>query len=44
MEVLFTLFRIISSFSVDILYEVSMVKGLFKFDLDKNNVIIKEKD
>ena len=43
MEVLFTLFRIISSFSVDILYEVSMVGGLFEFDLDKNNVIIKEK-
>ena len=43
MEVLFTLFRIISSFSVDILYEISMVNGLFKFDLDKNNVIIKEK-
>ena len=42
MEVLFTLFRIISSFSVDILYEVSMVNRLFKFDLDKRNVILKE--
>ena len=41
MEVLFTLFRIISSFSVDILYEVSMVNGLFNFDLEKRNVIIK---
>ena len=42
MEVLFTLFRIISSFSVDILYEVSMVNRLFKFDLEKRNVILKE--
>ena len=42
MEVLFTLFRIISSFSVDILYEVSMVNRLFKFDLDKKNVILKD--
>ena len=42
MEVLFTLFRIISAFSVDILYEISMVNGLFKFDLDKKTVIFKE--
>ena len=42
MEVLFTLFRIISSFSVDILYENSMVNGLFNFDLEKKNVIIKD--
>ena len=42
MEVLFTLFRIISSFSVDILYEISMVNRLFKFDLDKRNVILKD--
>ena len=42
MEVIFTLFRIISSFSVDILYEVSMVNRLFNFDLNKKNVIVKE--
>ena len=42
MEVLFTLFRVISSFSVDILYENSMVNGLFNFDLEKKNVIIKD--
>ena len=41
MEVLFTLFRIISAFAVDILYEVSMVNGLFEFDLEKRNVILK---
>ena len=44
MEVIFTLFRVISSFSVDILYEVSMVNRLFKFDLDKKRVIIKDSD
>ena len=42
MEVLFTLFRIISSFSVDILYEISIVNGLFKFALEKRNVILKD--
>ena len=42
MEVIFTLFRIISSFSVDILYEVSMVNRLFNFDLNKKNVVLKE--
>lgn len=42
MEVIFTLFRIISSFSVDILYEVSMVNRLFNFDLIKKNVVLKE--
>ena len=42
MEVIFTLFRIISSFSVDILYEVSMVNNLFSFDIHKKNVILKE--
>ena len=43
MEVIFTLFRIISSFSVDILYEVSMVNNLFNFDINKKNVILKER-
>ena len=42
MEVIFTLFRIISSFSVDILYEVSMVNRLFNFDLNKKKVVLKE--
>ena len=43
MEVIFTLFRVISSFSVDILYEVSMVNNLFNFDINKKNVILKER-
>ena len=42
MEVVFTLCRIISSFSVDILYEVSMVNRLFNFDLNKKNVVLKD--
>ena len=42
MEVLFTLFRIISSFSIDVLYEISMVNKLFSFDLEKKEVILKE--
>ena len=43
MEVLFTLFRIISSFSVDILYEISLVNNLFDFDLEKNQIIMRMK-
>ena len=44
MEVIFTFFRLISSFSVDILYEISLVNRLFKFDLDKKNVILRDND
>ena len=43
MEVLFTLFRVVAAFSVDILYEVSLVNNLFSFDLNKKRVILKEK-
>ena len=43
MEVIFTIFRIISSFSVDILYEISLVNNLFNFDLNKKVVILKDK-
>ena len=43
MEVLFTLFRVICSLSVDILYDISLVNNLFDFDLDKKMVILKEK-
>ena len=43
MEVIFTIFRIISSFSVDILYEISLVNTLFNFDLNKKKVILKDK-
>ena len=43
MEVVFTIFRIISSFSVDILYEISLVNNLFSFDLNKKIAILKDK-
>ena len=43
MEVVFGLFKIVSSFSVDILYEISLVNNLFHFDLNKKQIIFKEK-
>ena len=43
MEVLFTLFRVICSLSVDILYDISLVNNLFDFDLDKKIIMLKEK-
>ncbi len=43
MEVIFTIFKIISSFYLDILYEISLVNNLFKFDLNKKIIILKEK-
>ena len=44
MEVVFTIFRIFSSFSVDILYEISLVNRLFNFDILERKVIIKCKE
>ena len=41
MEVIFTLFRIMSSMSVDILYEISMVNHLFNFDSQKKLITLK---
>ena len=43
MEVVFSLFRIISSFLTDNLYEQSLVNHLFSFDLDKKTIDIKQK-
>ena len=43
MEVIFTLFRVFCSFSVDILYDISLVNNLFDFNLDKKIIMIKEK-
>jgi len=43
MEVFYSFFRIISSFLTDTLYEQSLVNHLFKFDIDKKLVLIKEK-
>ena len=43
MEVIFSLFNILSSFIVGILYEESLVNNLFSFDLDKKIISLKEK-
>ena len=37
------IFKVISSLSVNILYEKSLVNNLFNFDLDKKIIILKEK-
>ena len=44
MEVFFSLFRIVSSFLTDTLYETSLVNHLFSFDLDKKVLLIKDKN
>ena len=44
MEVMFTLFRIVSSFSVDILYEISLVNHLFKFNTHKKEILLRIND
>ena len=42
LEIVFTLFRLITSFSVDILYDISLVNNLFNFNLDKRIVVLKD--
>ena len=42
MEVFFSLFRIISSFITEALYDQSIVNTLFEFDIDKNLVLLKK--
>ena len=44
MEVLFTLLSVISSLSVNILYEISLVNNIFNFDINKKLIILKEKN
>jgi len=43
MEVVFTLLKIISSLSVDILYEISLVNNIFNFNINRKLIILKEK-
>jgi len=43
MEVVFTLLSIISSLSVDILYEISLVNNIFNFNINRKLIILKEK-
>ena len=42
MEVLWSLFNIISMFITDLLYDIDIVNNLFSFDLDKKQVLIKK--
>ena len=42
MEVFFSLFRIISSFLTETLYDQSIVNTLFEFDIDKKIVLLKK--
>ena len=42
MEVLWSLFDIISMFITDLLYDIDIVNNLFSFDLDKKQVLIKK--
>jgi len=44
MEVLFSLFRIISSFPTKILYEEALVNNLFQFNLDTKEVLLINKE
>ena len=43
MEVLFTSLKIISSVSVNILYEISLINNIFDFNIKKQLIILKEK-
>ena len=43
MEVVFSMFRILSMFLTETLYETSIINHLFAFDLDKKIIVIKEK-
>ena len=44
MEVVLTLFRILCSFPVDILYDISLVNNIFNFDIEKELVLNKKKE
>ena len=44
MQFLYTLLRIISSFSTKILYELSLVNNLFEFNLNKKSILINNKE
>ena len=43
MEFLFLIFKIISSFSTDILYQESVVNNLFEFDISKKLILLSKK-
>ena len=43
MEVVWSIFNILGTVITDILYDKALVNNLFSFDLDKKNVLIKNK-
>ena len=43
MEVILSVFKIVSLFSTNILYEKSLVNCLFEFDIDRKNILIHNK-
>ena len=43
MQVIFSLLRLISSFSTRISYEISLINNLFEFNIDKKIILIKNK-
>ncbi len=44
MEIILSLFKIVSIFLTDLLYEKSLINHLFSFDLEKKVIIIKDKN
>ena len=43
MEVILAFFKVLSSFTIDILYDTSIINSLFEFDVDKNIHLIRNK-
>ena len=44
MEIIFTLLKVISSFSTKIIYQESLVNNLFEFNLNKKTILINNKE
>jgi len=43
MEVILAFFKVLSSFTIDILYDTSIINSLFEFDVDQNLHLIRNK-
>lgn len=44
MEILYTFFKIISSFIIDMLYHKSLINNLFSFDIDRKLILIEKRE
>jgi len=44
MEVIFSLLKLVSSFSTNIIYEESLVNNLFEFNLNKKAILMNNKE